>query len=102
MKLCHIAALAALVIASAGAACAEDVTIRVGLVRSISNGAELIAIDRGYFKQYGINVEIEDIDTSANTMVLLATNRLQIVAGGVAAGYFNALEKGLPVTIIGD
>lgn len=81
---------------------AEDTTIRIGLVRSISNGAELIALDRGYFKQYGLKVEIEDIDTSANTMVLLATNQLQIVAGGVAAGYFNALEKGLPVTIIAD
>lgn len=81
---------------------AEETTIRIGLVRSISNGAELIALDRGYFKQAGLKVEIEDIDTSANTMVLLATNQLQIVAGGVAAGYFNALEKNLPVTIIAD
>jgi NitT/TauT family transport system substrate-binding protein len=102
MKLRHFAALVALASASAGAAHAEDVTIHVGLVRSISNGAELIALDRGYFKQYGLNVVIDDIDTSADTMVLLATNRLQIVAGGIAAGYFNALQKGLPVATIAD
>lgn len=83
------------------AARAED-TIRVGLVRSISNGAELIALEKGYFKEYGIKVEFEDIDTSANTLALLAQNQLQIVAGGIAAGYFNAIEKGLPVTIIAD
>jgi NitT/TauT family transport system substrate-binding protein len=84
------------------AAQAEDTTVHIGLVRSISNGAELIAIEKGYFKEYGIKVEIEDIDTSANTLALLAQNRLQIIAGGISAGYFNALEKGLPVTIIAD
>jgi len=83
------------------AAQAED-TIRVGLVRSISNGAELIAMERGYFKEAGVKVEFEDIDTSANTLALLAQNQLQIVAGGIAAGYFNAVEKGLPIIIIAD
>ena len=33
---------------------------------------------------------------------MLATNRLQIVAGGISAGYFNALQKDIPITIIGD
>jgi NitT/TauT family transport system substrate-binding protein len=102
MKLRHLAAVAALAIASVAAARAEDTTIHVALVRSVSNGAELIALDRGYFKEAGLNVVIDDIDTSANTMVLLAQNRLQVIAGGVSAGYFNAIDKGLPVIIVGD
>src|SRR5499427_10359211 len=77
-------------------------TVRIGMARSVSNGAELIAIEKGYFKEAGIKVEMDDIDTSANTIALLAQNRLQIVAGGISAGYFNALEKDLPVTIIAD
>jgi NitT/TauT family transport system substrate-binding protein len=80
----------------------QETTVRIGIARSVSNGAELIAIEHGYFKEVGIKVEIEDIDTSANTLALLATNRLQIIAGGISAGYFNALEKDLPITIIGD
>jgi NitT/TauT family transport system substrate-binding protein len=88
-------------LAGVGVARGED-SVRIGLVRSVSNGAELIAIDRGYFKEYGIKVEIEDIDTSANTLALLAQNKLQIVAGGISAGYFNAIEKNLPITIIAD
>src|SRR5262249_22945031 len=102
MKQGTLAALVALAVTSSlGAAHAQN-DIRVALVRSISNGAELIALDRGYFKEYGLNVTIEDINTSANTIAMLATNRLQIVAGGIAAGYFNAIEKNIPVTIIGD
>jgi NitT/TauT family transport system substrate-binding protein len=77
-------------------------TVHIGIARSVSNGAELIAIEKGYFREVGIKVEIDDIDTSANTMALLATNRLQIIAGGISAGYFNAIEKDLPIVIIAD
>ena len=75
--------------ASAGAAAAEDV-VQIGMARSVSNGAELIAIEKGYFNDVGIKVEMEDLDTSANALALLAQNRLQIVEGGISAGYFNA------------
>jgi NitT/TauT family transport system substrate-binding protein len=92
----------ALVLAVMPAATAQEVTVHIGMARSVSNGAELIAIDKGYFKEVGIKVEIEDIDTSANTIALLATDRLQVIAGGISAGYFNALEKNLPITIIAD
>jgi NitT/TauT family transport system substrate-binding protein len=85
----------------AGVAAAEDV-VHIGMARSVSNGAELIAIEKGYFRDAGIKVEMEDIDTSANTLALLAQNRLQIVAGGISAGYFNGIEKNLPITIIAD
>ncbi len=84
------------------AAVAQDAVVRIGMARSVSNGAELIAIEKGYFKDAGIKVEMDDIDTSANTIALLAQNRLQIIAGGISAGYFNALEKNLPVVIIAD
>ena len=95
-----LAALA--LMAAVGGAGAEETTIHIALVSSISNGAELIALDRGYFKEYGLNVVIDDINTSADTIAMLATNRLQIIAGGISAGYFNALQKNIPITIIGD
>ncbi len=48
----------------AGTAFAEDTTIRIGIARSTSNAAELMAIEKGYFKEYGIKLEWDDIDTS--------------------------------------
>jgi NitT/TauT family transport system substrate-binding protein len=35
-------------------------------------------------------------------MALLAQNQLQIIEGGIAAGYFNALEGNFPITIVMD
>jgi NitT/TauT family transport system substrate-binding protein len=84
--------------AAAIAAPAER-TIRVGMVRTLSAGAMLIAMERGYFKELGLDIVIDDLDSSANALALLSQNRFQVVIGGLSAGYFNALEKGLPVVI---
>lgn len=81
---------------------AQETTVKIGMARSVSNGAELIAIEKGYFKEYGIKLDMEDLDSSANAIALLAQNRFQIIAGGISAGYFNALEKDLPITIAAD
>src|SRR5262245_12458655 len=56
-------------------------------------------MERGYFKELGLDIAIDELDSSANALALLSQNRFQVVIGGLSAGYFNALEKGLPVTI---
>ena len=80
----------------------RSTTVKVGIARSTSNAAELMALKHGYFKEAGIKLEWDDIDTTANVIALLAQNQYQIVAGGISAGIFNALEKNLPITILSD
>src|SRR4051812_12432021 len=95
--------LAAIAIAAASwSASAQEVTIKIGLVRSISNAANLWGIQRGFMKEAGIRLVVEDLDTTANVLAILAQNQLQIVEGGVSAGYFNGLEKNLPISIVMD
>lgn len=101
MKIMPFVLLASLV-AGPGAAGAQETTIRIGMARSTSNSAELMAVHKGYFKEYGIKLEIELIESSANVIALLAQGRLNMVAGGISAGYFNAIEKNLPVIIATD
>jgi NitT/TauT family transport system substrate-binding protein len=101
MRVLSWAVLAALSVAGCGTAAAED-TVHVGIARSTSNAAELMALKHGYFKEAGIKLEWDDIDTTANVIALLAQNKYQIVAGGISAGIFNALEKDLPITILSD
>src|ERR1700680_3204514 len=103
MKILRVGVLAALAVAGAcGAARTQETTIRNGIARSTSNAAELMALKNGYFKEYGIKLEWDDIDTTANVIALLAQGKYQIVAGGISAGYFNALEKNLPIIIVTD
>ena len=97
-----LACLATLGAVPAPAADAQEVTVKVGAVRSISTVAILWASEKGYFKEYGIKVVPETLDTAANSIALLAQNQLQLVEGGISAGYFNALEKNLPVTMVLD
>jgi NitT/TauT family transport system substrate-binding protein len=87
---------------AACAAQAQETTIKVGMARSVSNAAELIAIEKGYFREHGIKLDIDLLDSSANAIALLAQNRYQVIAGGISAGYFNALEKELPIAIVAD
>src|SRR5712691_9369014 len=90
------------VVSGASATQAEELTVKVGTVRSISTATILWAAEKGYFKEYGIKVVTETLDTAANSIALLAQNQLQLVEGGISAGYFNALEKNLPVTMVLD
>jgi NitT/TauT family transport system substrate-binding protein len=87
---------------AAAAGHAQEVTVKIGTVRSISTVAILWASEKGYFKEFGIKVVNENLDTAANSIALLAQNQLQLVEGGISAGYFNALEKNLPVTMVLD
>jgi NitT/TauT family transport system substrate-binding protein len=90
------------IVGSAITAQAEEITVRVGTVRSISTATILWAVEKGYFKDFGIKVVTETLDTAANSIALLAQNQLQLVEGGISAGYFNALEKNLPITMVLD
>jgi len=71
-------------------------------VKSTASLATLIAVEKGYFKEAGIRVEVTDLDTSTDSLAVVAQNRLQIVGGGLSAAYFNAVEKNLPVTVAFD
>ena len=81
---------------------AQEQTVHIGQVPAIASTATMIAFEKGYFKEYGIKVEIENLDSSIDALAIVAQNRLQIVEGGLSAAYFNAIAKDLPVTISVD
>ena len=72
-------------------------TVTIGVVPSVPAGATWIALEKGYFREAGFDVQLEKIESAAPAMAYLASNRLQVVEGGLAAGYWNALSQGLPI-----
>lgn len=73
--------------------------IVVGEVPSVPAAAIYLAVEKGYFKEAGVDVQLETINTSSTAMALLASNRMQVVGGGVAPNYWNGLASGLPIIL---
>ncbi len=94
-------ALAALsVVALAGLAHAAPV--RVGTTNSSSDAPLFIADAKGYFKAEGLEVEFTSFDSAAKMIAPLGTGQLEVGAGAPAAGFFNAVARGLDVRMVAD
>ena len=83
-------------------ALAQEANVRIGIARGIGTATTMIAIEKGYFREQGIKVTAEELESAANVMTLLAQGALQVVEGGITVGYFNAIERGLPLAIVAD
>jgi NitT/TauT family transport system substrate-binding protein len=94
-------ALGALLAALPATAFAAE-TIAIGMVPSLPAAATYVAEDKGWYRALGIEVEITKVDSAASAMALVASNRLQVVEGGLASNYWNALAQGLPVIIASE
>jgi NitT/TauT family transport system substrate-binding protein len=97
IPLIAISLVSAVIGVAAGAA--EPAQLVIGVVPSVPAGATYIAVEKGYFREAGIEVDLQNIESSATAMALLAANRMQVVEGGVAPNYWNALAQGLPVVM---
>jgi NitT/TauT family transport system substrate-binding protein len=92
--------LAALTALLAAPALAQPKTpVLVGAVPSTSTGGLFVAKEKGYFAALGLDVQIENIVSASEVEAMLATNRLQVLSGAVAAGMFNSMAKNLPTKI---
>jgi hypothetical protein len=60
------------------------VTVKVGIAKALATAATMIAIEKGYFKEAGVKVEAENLDSAANVMALLAQG--QLVRGQLVRG----------------
>ncbi len=91
--------LALLFALPAVAAAQPLVTVVIASVPSPTAVGTYIAIEKGYFRELGIEVDLEKAESAGSAMPLLASNRLQVLEGGFAASFWNALSQGLPVTM---
>jgi NitT/TauT family transport system substrate-binding protein len=89
-----------LLVALVATARAEPITIAI--VPSVPAGSTLIAEEKGYFRDAGLDVKIERIDSIGKAVAFLVTNHVQVAQGGINAGIFNAIAQGLPVVLALD
>src|SRR5580698_1493151 len=89
----------ALAVSTALAAPASAQKITIAVVPSVPGGATYVALEKGYFRDAGLDVEIERIDSLGKAVAFLATNQVQVAQGGINAGFYNSVAQGLPVAL---
>src|SRR5215470_14402289 len=77
-------------------------TVKLGDLAAISNVAIYIAIEKGFFKEQGINTEISNFDSAAKMVPALVAGELEVSVGSASAGLFNAVAEKAPFRIVAD
>lgn len=69
----------------------------IATVPTIASTSTYIADAKGYFRDAGIDAEIQNIDSVSTAMPLLASGRVQVAQGGLAAAFWNGVAQAMPV-----
>jgi NitT/TauT family transport system substrate-binding protein len=90
-------------VANIGAASAQSgSSVTIGAITLLSSTPIYLAADKGYFRDAGVDVHVEPIDSTGSAMPLLASNRIQISVGGLSAAYWNALSSDMSLIMAFD
>src|SRR5512135_1870786 len=84
----------ACLIAAAGHAPAQAESIKVGLSKLLSYPAVPIAIDRGYFKEQGIDAEMVFFDSAQPVAVAVASGSVDFGVSGLSAAFYTLAGQG--------
>ncbi|HWD29219.1 MAG TPA: ABC transporter substrate-binding protein [Rhizomicrobium sp.] len=80
------------------AAAADTPThVVLAVVPTIASGSTYIADSKGYFKDEGIDAELQNIDSVSTAMPLIAGGKVQVAQGGLAAAFWNGVAQDMPV-----
>lgn len=67
---------------------------------SFANGPVYWAVEKGYFRQNGVEVKFDPMAGAGDVVPFLASGQLDMAGGGLSAAHFNAFNRGLEVKIV--
>src|SRR5262249_13786707 len=76
------------------------VTVHIGEVPTGANAAIYIALARGYYREEGIDITLEQFDTGDTALPALASGQIDMTVSGFSVGPLNAIARGLPLRIV--
>jgi NitT/TauT family transport system substrate-binding protein len=104
-----VAVLAAALLAVFAAACGGEEegggsgteTVSMGTVRgSSADAAVFIGIEKGFFKEQGVKIGLEQFNTGAQFVAPLGSGELDAASGGISAGLFNAVANDVGIKMV--
>ncbi|MBI3079146.1 MAG: ABC transporter substrate-binding protein [Deltaproteobacteria bacterium] len=76
--------------------------VRMGDLPLISNAPIFIAVEKGYFREAGIDLELPPFASAARMIPALSTGELEVAGGSISAGLYNAVADGMDFKIVAD
>lgn len=76
--------------------------VRMGDIALISNAPLYIAIEKGYFREAGIDLELPPFASAARMVPALSTGEIEVAGGSISAGLYNAIAEGMDFKIVAD
>ena len=95
-------AAAAPTTAPAATATPKPATLKFGSIQSISDAGVYVAIDKGYFKEQGITIEVNNFRTVPELIPGLGTGQLDLMATPLSSALLAAADRGIEMKIVAD
>lgn len=80
----------------------ETTKVSLGMLRLTSSAPLFIAMDKGYFKDEGIEIEPQWFDAAHPIAVATASSKVNVGATGITASLYNMAAKGQELAIVAD
>lgn len=79
-------------------------TVKAGsILTAVIDAPVILALERGYFKEVGLTLELQQFDSIVNMIPLLSTGQLDVAFDGASsAGFFNALARGITIKMVAN
>ena len=91
------ATLPAFVLALSASAAMAQTKLVVGTVPNGGDGALLCAMERGYFREQGIEIDLTPFKTASDMTPAMVRGDLVMMGGGVSASFFNSIAQKMPL-----
>jgi NitT/TauT family transport system substrate-binding protein len=78
------------------------VTVRAGALSSISDSGIYIGVERGYYRELGLDVQVETIPDPNAISTAVAANQLEVGGFGVNANPFQVAARGIGIKMVAD
>jgi NitT/TauT family transport system substrate-binding protein len=85
-----------------GARAADLVKLRLGTTNSQSDAPFFIGIEKGYFREQGLDVETIAFDTAAKMIAPLGAGQLDVGGGNGSPALYNAIARGIELKIVAN
>ncbi|HZR98607.1 MAG TPA: ABC transporter substrate-binding protein [Chloroflexota bacterium] len=78
-------------------------SVKAGSIFALTDSPMILALERGYFQEVGINLDVQQFQSIVNMIPLLSTNQLDVAFDGASsAGFFNAIGRGIDIKMVAN